>query len=1233
MIFGAILYLLCGSLGLDFLFKVQGFFARIGMFFAFSAFNFGILFLIYSIKYYLTIAVLLSFSRAAEVKKQNAPFNSLSLSSDLSAITLERHPFVSIHVAAYNEKRVIDRFLLAATSIEYDNFEIIIADDSTDETVQLLEQWGNHPRVKISHRNNREGFKGGALGQALNIMDPRTEYVIVYDADFIPYPDCIIQFLKYFKASCGSLTPSASNNPIAAVQGYQWHVLNKSENWITRGIRAEYAGSYVIERSGEELYQGLKQISGSVYMIRAAILKQFGWGTSLTEDFELTLKLYEQGYKVLYTPYIQAPAEAAATIKRLIRQRMRWAEGHSFNVKKMFSKLLSSPNLTLSEKLEFIYLAPYYLQAFFFLVGMFCWFMSEVIFKVSLPFWTEMWGWSLVFTNLFALPLMNMVGLFMEECEEKDYLGLISFIFLSYIVAPFQAFAAVKGFLEKEEGPWFRTPKTGRITDSFTQAKFYKFIKEMFRFPSIGISQNQRNQLAFMHAANVMFQTDPYLKAPYTEFRRKKWRGISLLVTFLVMSIILNYFVLFVPVPNAHAVVNPKIEQQLNIIDQNYAAQNTTVSPTDNSLGMIYFDSSHYSGYMTPTFYFEAVIMAASNSNAVTAALYSEDGTAITSASVNTTVNTSYTLVRSSALTLGALPNLASTTNYTVRLSCASTAANCGSINAARLLIVQTDYAILNTETQIEIGNNENTTQTSNTVLTSPKLYKYTDSKFNPSPTAYFEATLKASSPGNVTAELYNVSNSAPLSASSISTNSTSWTRIRSAAISSDTNWDKSNADQYEVRIRSSNTSATGYIANAKIVLYTNSSSGATSIQLAPIIVNTNLSLANTTYASQNYPVLYDPNNWKGATFAYSYASNEKSDAGTAYTQLYNVNDTSGISSSELSTNNTSTTLLQSGNLTMPASAKTLDTQIKSNTYLATVTHDYTLPNPGFGVTGTNRTWNHTTGSQNNRLLLVGVFSTNVSIGTLGQVSSILYNGTALSRIGSIYYAATNLAAGTSEFEMWYLTNPVSGNNTINVTMTQQTQLWWGSSTYYNVDQSTPIGTSTGTSNITTANPSLSISSNTTQLVIDGIAIIYAMSATPGAGQTLRMNGNTWFYSSEKAGSSSSTTMNWTVNCSALQNCANMGFPLNPSNNTGNTSIYGSWLLIDISSMQTPENLLFFIPLIFFLPKIMELWQKRKVAEALSPLTLLEIKQYAPADFKRKPQRKKLKQHFNKNDP
>jgi hypothetical protein len=190
---------------------------------------------------------------------------------------------------------------------------------------------------------------------------------------------------------------------VAAVQGYQWHVLNASENWITKGIRAEFSGSYVVERSGQELLGAMKMISGSVFMIRAEVLRQHGWQTSITEDWELTLRLYLSGYKVLYTPFIQAPSECVASFKQLARQRMRWAEGHTFNVKKYFMRVMSSPNISLKEKAEFLYFAPYYLQSVFFILGTGSWLVSELLLRYHLPMLSGV-GWTLVHQRHVAGP-------------------------------------------------------------------------------------------------------------------------------------------------------------------------------------------------------------------------------------------------------------------------------------------------------------------------------------------------------------------------------------------------------------------------------------------------------------------------------------------------------------------------------------------------------------------------------------------------------------------------------------------------------------------------------------------------------------------------------------------------------------------------------------------------------------------------------------------------------------
>src|SRR3989339_1690415 len=646
----------------------------VGLFFASIALTFGIFFFIYSLKYYLSVLLVLklasrgqspSYAEASggQAKRVNP------LLVNLEKVELEERPFVSIHVAVYNEKKVIGRLIQACTAQDWyqasseskrlassdneaslnaerytlnakdnsANYEVVIVDDSTDETTELAKQtlidadfrlinadlagsarFGfnqqesagdevelftfrkeGSPVVKLIHRASREGFKGGALQKALENTNPWAEYICVFDADFVPFPDTIEQFVKVFQVLNANETrmetprmdanisinshdlnsPTNSHN-IAAVQGYQWHVLNKSENWVTRGVRTEYAGSYVVEIAGEEIYQGLKQIAGSVYAIRADILRAFGWGTSITEDFELTLRLYEAGYKVAFTPYIQAPAEAVSTVRRLIRQRMRWAEGASFNIKIMLSRMLfghwvtsnniilgseATPEsdsgqarmtgggkvwvpskLTLSEKLEFAYLSPYYLQAAFFVIGTLSWFISEAIFHTKLPFWSATFGWSLVFTNLLSLPLMNIIGLFLEESDERDYLGVFSFIALSYIVVPFQAYAAIKGFIEPQEGPWFRTPKTGVITDVFSRSRFYQWVGRLWPLGKTALTE-ARSMNYELRRANLALAT---ISRQFNPVRSRKRLGFAVnfvIIFLLLFSTTLGYLSPMIP--------------------------------------------------------------------------------------------------------------------------------------------------------------------------------------------------------------------------------------------------------------------------------------------------------------------------------------------------------------------------------------------------------------------------------------------------------------------------------------------------------------------------------------------------------------------------------------------------------------------------------------------------------------------------------------------------------------
>ena len=475
--------------------------------FAFTGLFLGAIFFAYAVKYYLSTAMVLLTTlvgagpRGGGSKANGNGTNRINGNGNGNGyhVDLGYHPFVSVHVAAYNEKRVIERLLNALAQLEYPEYEVVVVDDSTDESVQILEGWRNQPRFKILHRTSRTGYKGGALSEALKVMDPRTEYVVVFDADSVPFADSIERLLplfyrvsdgtsiRRFEAAFGRIeTPSEPGQvkrraEVAAVQSYQWHVLNKSESWLTEAVRAEYSGSYMIERPFQDAIGALKMIAGTAYMIRADVLRDVGWGTSITEDWELTLKLYARGYKVIYTPWAETPAECVSTFARLARQRMRWAEGHTHNVRKWFLPIMGSPLVTPIEKLEFVYDSTYYLQAALFVAGSISWLISELVFRTHVPGWTALLGWSLIFSNVFALPLMNLGGLILEEAPLRDVQGVFGALVLSFALVPFQGWAALKGLISKDEGPWFRTPKTGHVTDQVRHLRRLYLLRRWLR--------------------------------------------------------------------------------------------------------------------------------------------------------------------------------------------------------------------------------------------------------------------------------------------------------------------------------------------------------------------------------------------------------------------------------------------------------------------------------------------------------------------------------------------------------------------------------------------------------------------------------------------------------------------------------------------------------------------------------------------------------------------------------
>ena len=96
-------------------------------------------------------------------------------------------PLVSVVIPTYNRSDTVPRAIDSALEQTIDCLEVIVIDDgSTDETLDVLEQYDDDSRVRVfSHEMNR----GGSSARNTGISESRGEYVAFLDSDDKFHPE------------------------------------------------------------------------------------------------------------------------------------------------------------------------------------------------------------------------------------------------------------------------------------------------------------------------------------------------------------------------------------------------------------------------------------------------------------------------------------------------------------------------------------------------------------------------------------------------------------------------------------------------------------------------------------------------------------------------------------------------------------------------------------------------------------------------------------------------------------------------------------------------------------------------------------------------------------------------------------------------------------------------------------------------------------------------------------
>ncbi len=203
-------------------------------------------------------------------------------------------PRVTVQLPIFNEQYVVDRLLDAVCRLDYprEKLDIQLLDDSTDETVEvarhLVERYAalGHP-VTYHHRNNRQGFKAGALAEGLKTA--KGEFVAIFDADFVPPPDFLLNCIHHF------------TDPKIGMVQTRWTHINRNYSLLTEVEAILLDGHFVLEHSGRARSGVFFNFNGTAGMWRRqAIDEAGGWEhDTLTEDTDLSYRAQLKGWKFL----------------------------------------------------------------------------------------------------------------------------------------------------------------------------------------------------------------------------------------------------------------------------------------------------------------------------------------------------------------------------------------------------------------------------------------------------------------------------------------------------------------------------------------------------------------------------------------------------------------------------------------------------------------------------------------------------------------------------------------------------------------------------------------------------------------------------------------------------------------------------------------------------------------------------------------------------------------------
>ncbi len=281
--------------------------------------------------------LVLSYSKAR--KKNPAPMP-----------RLEELPKVTVQLPIFNELFVSERLIRNIVQLDYpkDLLQIQVLDDSTDETKDLLHELCKEYElagfdIQHIHRVNRQGYKAGALAEAMPLV--KGSFIAIFDADFLPKPDFLKRTLPWFV-----------DENVGVVQT-KWTHINEDYNLLTDlqafGLNAHFS----VEQSGRNQAGHFINFNGTAGVWRKTTIENAGgWQSdTITEDLDLSYRAQLKGWKFIFREEVGSPSELPASMPSLKTQQYRWTKGAAECARKNLLKVWKTKGISFSTKVHALF--------------------------------------------------------------------------------------------------------------------------------------------------------------------------------------------------------------------------------------------------------------------------------------------------------------------------------------------------------------------------------------------------------------------------------------------------------------------------------------------------------------------------------------------------------------------------------------------------------------------------------------------------------------------------------------------------------------------------------------------------------------------------------------------------------------------------------------------------------------------------------------------------------------